>query len=128
MDSHQAYCRNFIDLARCFHMGRLAAWLAWLFSSLSITLTVGCAWLIGEVVASRHIDTQGFKYLEYWVAALAIALNFLRYFRFYFFPSKAQNWVVPVQRPDRSRAAFAVGALLGPLLLITLSFVGIPKT
>lgn len=51
MDSHQAYCLNFIALTQRWGRGSIAVCAAWVLSVLAITLTVVAAWLIGRLLA-----------------------------------------------------------------------------
>jgi hypothetical protein len=122
MDTHQAYCLNFVALTRRWGRGPIAILAAWELSVLAITLTVVAAWLIGRLLAIGPvpIDLDELFQLELWTAIIATILNYLRLFRFVFVDAKSLDKPIRASTNARGsgRAPFALAALFGPASLV----------
>ncbi len=119
MDTHQAYCLNFLALTGRWGRGSVAIVAAWTLSVLGITLTVAAAWLIGERLPTGPvpINFEELSWLEFWVSIVATVLAYLRLFRFVLGAESARQRPELLNR-ESGRVAFAVVALLGPAVVV----------
>ncbi len=120
MDAYQSYCVNFLVLTRRWGCGSIAIVVAWALSVLGVALTVTAAWLIGERLSTGPgpIDVRELSWLEFWTAIAATVLAYLRLFRFALGAKSARQRRELLNRQSGS-AAFAVVALLGPLVVVS---------
>jgi hypothetical protein len=119
MDTHRAYCFNFLALTERWMRGRVAIAVAWVLSALGITLTVAAAWLIGEQLAigAKPVDLEELSRIEVTAAFIAGVVNYMRFF------GCLLNADVDGRRAElltrgSGRPQFAVVALVGPAVVI----------
>jgi hypothetical protein len=121
IDTHQAYCLNFIALTEHCGRGSVAIVAAWALSVLGITLTVAAAWLIGELlsIGPVPINLKEVSEIELWVAIVATVLNYLRFFRLIFDAAKSvDQHSVLINNRGSGRALFALVAFFGPAAVV----------
>lgn len=120
MDAHQSYCLNFWLLARCWAIGPLAIGLAWALSVLGITLTAGCAWLLGAALAPtlEPVNFRQSSRFEFALSMIATILNYLRFFRFLAPVEAANARELETVKGKPVRVAVAIVSLLGSIAVI----------
>jgi len=120
MDTHQAYCLNFLALTEHWGRGSVAIIAAWALSALGISLTVAAAWLIGKLlsIGPVPINLKEVSEIELWVAIVATVLNYLRFFRFVFGDAESALRNPALFNRGPGRALFALVALFEPAAVV----------
>jgi len=80
------------------------------------------AWLLGKVLARgpEPVDPDQFSGIGFWVAIVATAVNYARYFRFHLGTADSTVERRKLLSDDPGRAAFALTAFLGPAAIIVI--------